>query len=125
MLELVALSVRAETAGSSTQPGWLSTATEYLESGFTGRVSLSTAAAVCGVHPVTVARAFRRYLNCTVGEYVRRLRLDSAAVGLSQTDRPIAAIALDTGFADQAHFSNAFRRYTGTTPRRFREAFRG
>ncbi len=125
MLELVALTVRAEVTGNAAPPGWLGTATEYLESSFAGHVSLSTAATVCGVHPVTLARAFRRYLNCTVGEFVRRLRLDSAAASLSQTDRPIAEIALTSGFADQAHFSNAFRRYTGTTPRRFRVAFRG
>lgn len=124
MLELVALTSRADSVATAAPPGWLRIVTEYLEGGFTGHVSLSTAAAVAGVHPVTLARAFRRYFKCTVGEHVRRLRLDAAAASLSQTNRPIAEIAHATGFADQAHLSNAFRRHTGTTPKRFREAFR-
>ena len=124
MLELVALTVRNDAPRTKARPGWFDVATDYLESNFRERVSLGTAAQVAGVHPVTLARAFRRYLHCTVGEYVRRMRLDAAAMALSDTQCPIAEIAYASGFADQAHFSNAFRRYSGTTPRRFRSAFR-
>jgi len=35
-------------------------------------------------------------------------------------DVPLSEIALATGFADQAHFSNKFRRMAGTTPTQWR-----
>ena len=56
--------------------------------------------------------------GCTVGEYLRRLRIERAAEQLSRGDAPLAEIALTAGFADQSHFSNVFRRRTGDLRRR-------
>jgi AraC family transcriptional regulator len=77
-----------------------------------------------GVHPVTLARAFRRAFGCTVGEYVRRLRIERAARQLADSDLSLAEIALGAGFSDQSHFSNLFRRHTGLSPFQFRRAIR-
>ena len=88
------------------------------------RPSLSGLAESVGVHPVTLARAFRRAFGCTVGEYVRRLRIDHAAHQLAQTELPLAEIALAAGFSDQSHFSNLFRRHTGLSPFKFRRVAR-
>jgi AraC family transcriptional regulator len=77
-----------------------------------------------GVHPVTLARAFRRAFGCTVGEYVRSLRIDRATHQLAQTELSLAEIALEAGFSDQSHFSNLFRRHTGFSPFRFRQVVR-
>jgi AraC family transcriptional regulator len=77
------------------------------------------------VHPVTLARAFRRSFGCTVGEYLRRLRIERATEQLAGGDTPLAEIALAAGFADQSHFSNVFRRRTGMSPSAFRRAARG
>jgi AraC-like DNA-binding protein len=38
------------------------------------------------------------------------------------THQPLALIALEPGFADQSHFTIAFRREIGVTPGRFRAA---
>jgi AraC family transcriptional regulator len=58
-----------------------------------------------------------------IGAYVRRLRLDWAASRLKMADEPIARIGLEAGFADQSHFTRAFKRYTGLTPAEYRSAF--
>jgi AraC family transcriptional regulator len=106
-----------------TVPRWVTQAREYLhEPGQVG--SVGELAAVVGVHPVTLARGFRRAYGCTVGSYLRRLRLVRAARRLAETDAPLAEIALAAGFADQSHFSNAFRRETGLSPSAFRRAVR-
>jgi AraC-like DNA-binding protein len=42
---------------------------------------------------------------------------------LEVVEEPIARIALDAGFADQSHFTRAFRRYAGLTPAQYRRAF--
>jgi AraC family transcriptional regulator len=77
-----------------------------------------------GVHAVHLARVFRRYHGCTIGTYVRRLRVLSAAVALATTDQPLARVALTAGFADQAHFCRAFKRETAVTPLAYRRRLR-
>jgi AraC family transcriptional regulator len=77
-----------------------------------------------GVHPVHLAREFRRHFRCTPGEYVRRLRVESAARALSHSDAPLAQIGLAAGFSHQAHFCRVFKRHTGMTPSEFRSALR-
>ena len=88
-----------------------------------GGASASSIAAASGVHSVTLARGFRRAYGCTLGEYIRR-RIERAIEKLRTSSAPLAEIALANGFADQSHFSNLFRRYTGVTPSRFRRAAR-
>ena len=78
-----------------------------------------------GVHPVTLARAFRRTFGCTIGEYLRRLRIERAAEQLATGTQPLAEIALAAGFADQSHFSNVFRRRVGMSPSAYRREVRG
>jgi AraC family transcriptional regulator len=88
------------------------------------RWTLSTLAAHVGRHPSHLARAFRAAHDCTVGEYLRRLRLNALAGALALGDESIAELALAHGFADQSHGTRALRRWLGTTPAALRRAFR-
>jgi AraC family transcriptional regulator len=76
------------------------------------------------VHPVYLACAFRRHYRSTVGEYVRRLRVEFACRELSATRAPLAQVALAAGFADQSQFSRTFKRVVGLTPTEYRKMFR-
>jgi AraC family transcriptional regulator len=126
LLELVAAAarLRERTGGSGRRPRWLDDAREQIHTELAARPSLSGLAESVGVHPVTLARAFRRAFGCTVGEYVRGLRIERATNQLAQTDLSMAEIALGAGFSDQSHFSNLFRRHTGLSPYKFRRAVR-
>ncbi len=125
LLELVASASRMhEQNGAPGRPRWLVDARDMIHLELAARPSLTALAASVGVHPVTLARAFRRAFGCTVGEYVRRLRIDRAARQLAETDLSLAEIALAEGFSDQSHFSNLFRRHTGLSPFQFRRAVR-
>ena len=125
LLELVAAASRLEDQnGTSSRPPWLEHAREQIHGDLAARPSLTGLAESVGVHPVTLARAFRRAFGCTVGEYVRSLRIERATRQLADTDLPLAEIALAAGFSDQSHFSNSFRRYNGLSPFRFRRAIR-
>jgi AraC family transcriptional regulator len=77
-------------------------------------------AAAAGIHPVHLARVFRRHCGYTLGDYVRKLRVDFAARQLLATDEPLAGIAFAAGFSDQSHFTKVFKRQTGMTPADFR-----
>jgi AraC family transcriptional regulator len=48
------------------------------------------------------------------------LRLEAAKQLLASSPLPIAQIAMELGFSDQSHFTNAFKRRIGVTPRSYR-----
>ena len=101
-------------------PGWLQRAVDYLHTRLDEEVRLDAVASIVGVHPAHLNRVFRTHHGCSVGEYVRRLRIDGAARELAQSERSIADIAATFGFADQSHFTRVFLRLTGLTPGRYR-----
>jgi AraC family transcriptional regulator len=100
-------------------PRWLAEAEDILRHEYRSTVTVSGLASRVGVHPVHLSRSWRRYRRCSVGDAVRRLRIDEARRRLISRE-PLADIALDLGFADQAHFTRTFRRATGLTPRAWR-----
>jgi AraC family transcriptional regulator len=100
----------------------LSAARDLLNANFSDPVNLVQLAHTVGVHPTHLARSFKRHYSTTVGEYIRRLRLDWATKQLAETDDSLADIAAAAGFYDQSHFSHTFKQYTGLTPAEFRAA---
>ena len=102
-------------------PRWLRVAREYLEANFLRPLSLAEIAAAAGVHRVHLSREFRRYFSATVGEFLRRKRIEHACHMVSTTNVPLSEIAMTCGFSDQSHFSATFRRQVGVTPARFRQ----
>jgi AraC family transcriptional regulator len=105
-------------------PPWLLRARDILHTRFPERLSVACVAAQVRVHPVHLARTFRRQWKCTVGEYLRQRRLQYACGELIASDRPLAEIALAAGFVDQSHLSRHLRRFTGRSPAAFRRDVR-
>ncbi len=103
-------------------PSWFGRVKERLHEGFREPLRMSDLAREAGVHPVHLARVFRKMERRTPGEYQQRLQVRSACDLLRDPEWPLAMIAAECGFADQSHFTRIFRRMTGTTPARFREA---
>jgi len=104
------------------EPVWLARAEEYVRENFRRSLRIADVADTVGVHPAHLASVFRRVHRVPLGTYIRRLRLDWAADRLVHSSDSIAAIAYAAGFADQAHLTRAFRKYTGRTPGRYRKA---
>ncbi|MEW6130407.1 MAG: AraC family transcriptional regulator [Acidobacteriota bacterium] len=130
IVEGIALEMMGEAGRNSIKkfsevpPPWLSEARDLLHEHFTEHLSLREQAEVVGVHPVHLAREFRRFYHCTVGDYVRRLRIEFACEKLAKSDAPLSEIALAAGFFDQSHFTRTFKQYTGNTPQHYRASFR-
>lgn len=113
---------RSKSVGHQS-PRWLSQVKDLLHAGFAENLSLSEIAAAVDVHPVHLARVFRQFNRCTLGEYVRSLRVKNASQRLLVSDASLAEIALSAGFSDQAHFCRIFKNQTGLTPTEFRRSF--
>ena len=105
-------------------PRWLTQVRDLLHAHFAEPLSFTRIAAEVGVHPVHLAREFRKHYRSSLGEYLRQVRVDYAARQLLISDEPQVLIASAAGFADQSHFSRTFRRLRGTTPGKFRAAFK-
>ena len=99
---------------------WLNKARDFLHDGFHEPLTLAEVAEFAGVHPVSLARAFRRTHHCTVGEYVRKLRIEFACQKLTASDESLVEIAFSAGFSEQSHFCRTFRHLTGLTPSQYR-----
>jgi|HubBroStandDraft_4_1064222.scaffolds.fasta_scaffold214269_1 AraC family transcriptional regulator len=105
-------------------PRWLTRAKEALHECLPEDLTVARIADLAQVHPVHLARVFRQFYGCSVGEYIRKLRIDFASRELSSTEMPLAEIAMAAGFSDQSHFSKSFKRFTGMTPSQYRTAIR-
>ncbi len=121
MLEILAeLGRAADCAKSSAKSHWVEEVREILHSRLAATPSLPELAESVNVHPVHLAREFRKRMGCTIGDYVRRLRIEQACAALTASDSPMSEIALAAGFYDQSHFSNTFKKITGLTPAAWR-----
>lgn len=109
---------------SARRPAWLDEAVRIVRAEYTTGIDCRAIAARLGVHPVRLSREFRRAHQMTMTELAIQLRVDHAAHLLRTTTQPLAAIALDAGFADQSHLAKLFRRRTGTTCARYRSGDR-
>ena len=123
VLEMLAQVSRHAMKSERTPPGWLEQAREVLHTCFGECWSLVALAELVGVHPAHLARQFRRFYRCTVGDYVRRRRIEFACQHISASDAPFSEIAATAGFFDQSHFARTFKTHTGMTPSQYRTAF--
>jgi len=101
----------------SDAPPWLRRASEALAE---ESVPIRSVAQACGVHPVHLAREFRRCLGASPSEHRRRARLRRAAELLANSDLSLVETALNAGYADQAHMTRDLNAAIGLTPRRLR-----
>ena len=106
------------------RPAWLERARDCLHADLCRSWTLEALGRAADIEPSRLVRAFRRHLRTSPADYLRQLRVDEARRLLSESERPIADVALETGFTDQSHLTRVFRRVLGETPGAFRRRFR-
>ena len=87
-----------------------------------GRVALRTVANDVHMSYFHFSRAFKQSMGMTATNYIAERRIERAKKMLEETELPISEIALRSGFSSQSHFTTAFRRLAGATPKAFRAA---
>jgi AraC family transcriptional regulator len=85
-------------------------------------VTVSMLSSAVGLSRSHFSRAFHKVAGEPPRAYISRLRVERAMSLVREGDIRLGEIALVAGFADQAHFSNAFRRVTGATPSQWRKS---
>lgn len=98
---------------------WLERVVERLEDDSAVSPSISELAAIAGLHPVYLARAFRKRYGLSPSDYLRRRRLHKA-VSLIAQRRTLPQVASALGFVDDSHLHRSFVAEFGLTPGAFR-----
>jgi AraC-like DNA-binding protein len=88
----------------------------------TAPTRVAEVAARFGLSPRALQRLFRHYVGLTPKQVLQRSRLHEAVERVSTGAQPRAELAVELGYADQAHFTNAFRAATGRPPGRYGRA---
>ncbi len=96
----------------------------YIQEHLDEDISLEDLAEVACFSPFHFHRIFRGMVGESVKEYVRRLRVERAALQLRHSERSIQDIAFDAGYENHASFTRIFRELFGMPPQCFRETFR-
>ncbi|RQS76787.1 AraC family transcriptional regulator [Burkholderia sp. Bp8963] len=99
----------------------LARAADYIAAHCRQAVTLDAICAAADLSPSYLIRAFNARYGMTPHAFLIDRRVQYGRTELRR-GRPIADVALDAGFADQAHFQRAFRRIAAATPGQYRAA---
>lgn len=106
--------------GSSDQGGlapWQERrAKEMLLGDLSGSVSLADLSRACRVSCSHFSQAFRQTVGCPPHQWLLTQRVERSKQLLLNTDQSLCEIALETGFADQSHFTRVFSQRVKASP---------
>jgi AraC-like DNA-binding protein len=103
-----------EEAGCKLQP-----AADYIDDNFMQALKLDDICAAAELSPSYLIRAFKERYGMTPHAYQTNRRIQHGREQLRRGN-PIADVALEVGFADQAHFQRTFKRFVAATPAQYR-----
>jgi len=91
--------------------------TEYFAAHLADDVQLQTVCDLVKLSRSYFSRAFKTSTGLAPHQWLLQARIGKAKQLLLESDLPLAQIAVDIGFADQAHFTRTFGRVVGQSPR--------
>lgn len=97
-------------------------ACRFMEENFSERITLDCLCECCGMSKSTLLRSFTRVCGITPYRYLQTIRINKAKELIEHGVKPIDA-ALQTGFSDQSHFTNAFGTFIGLPPTAYKRGF--
>lgn len=94
---------------------------DYLSEHYAEKISLDDLSKNFYVSKVTLCAYFKSAMNCTVGEYLMRLRINKAKQYLSSTKKNVEEISALCGFSSGAYLGLIFKQKTGLSPLQYRK----
>lgn len=94
---------------------------QYIKNHLDKELKVKTLAEMAGLSPSHFSRMFKRSVGLTPHQYILAQRIHLARSLLRNPNVSLSEISFRCGFYDQSHFILQFRRFTGTTPKAYRE----
>lgn len=102
-------------------PFWVKSLHELLNDCWNQNPNLQDLAQVLNLNPITISKHFPKYFGCTLGEYMRRIKINNSLPLIQSRENNLTEIALECGFSDQSHFIRTFKTQTGFLPKQFQK----
>lgn len=97
-------------------------ATSYISQHLSDDLSLESIADAVNANPSYLSRIFSKECGETITEYITRVRIEKAKELLRLSDYFVYQVSEATGFHDPAYFSTTFKKYTGLSPKEFKQS---
>ncbi|MEK6793601.1 MAG: helix-turn-helix domain-containing protein [Spirochaetota bacterium] len=110
-----------ESAHTPEENRYVRTAIDIMERSVHATIDLPSLTNKLGITVSYFDRLFKKHRGVSPLTYYARLKIETASFLLRETDTPIYRIAEELSYTDEFHFSRAFKRIAGVSPREFRK----
>lgn len=84
-------------------------------------ITLADLANVTGMNPRYISSLFKKEVGISISEYIQREKVEEAKNLMTLTNHSLAEIYSMLNFHDQSHFTKVFKKFTGVTPKQFKD----
>lgn len=111
---------RLNSTKSSNQSKHIILCKNYIFNHIFEKITIQQLAKLVHLNPTYLSQTFKKETGVSLGKYILNEKLNEAKRMLVQSDVSIAEISMLLQFSDQSYFTSAFKKYTGLTPRQYR-----
>lgn len=111
-----------ENFKSSTNVKMFKPLLDFIEKSYMNPITLAEMAQISGMTINRFATCFREFFRQTPIEYLNSYRMERACILLINTNASITEIAYQCGFNDSSYFVKVFKKYKGSTPKKYRSS---
>jgi AraC-like DNA-binding protein len=95
---------------------------DYILKSFQGTITLTKAAAICGMSENAFCRFFKSRTQRTLTQFVNEIRISHACSLLREQNDPLKNIYRQCGYNNAVFFHRSFKRITGLTPKQYQDS---
>lgn len=121
LLQVLKQMLQVDDHSFKKKPVWVARIKEILNETFSEKLTLGDLSKTLDIHPAHLSRDFPKYFQCTLGNYVRKLKIQKSLLLLSKKSISLTDISFECGFADQSHFNRCFKEIMGVSPFAYRK----
>lgn len=105
------------------ESGAIQSALDFIYKHITESLKLDDIADAVALSPCYLSRLFQKETGVSIKDYILETKVEKAQNLLKYSDSSSAEIAQYLSFSSQSHFISTFRKYTGTTPKKYKDQF--
>ncbi|CQR70249.1 Arabinose operon regulatory protein [Sporomusa ovata DSM 2662] len=102
--------------------GLVNEAKNFILESYSRSIKIDDVAAQLFISPSHLSRLFRQELNCTVNDYITRVRVEQAVELMKKPELSVAQVSQAVGFQSQSYFAKVFSKHIGVAPLIYRNS---